>query len=208
MRVGAHLVPGDEPNWSGAFELCRQSMTPGPMEKLREYVGSLMVRTKQRDAGELGTKLTIETFARILADYPHDVALDFCKTWPRTNKWFPSESDVREHCEPMVEERRMIFDAVEGMRIERPLLESEISREPDPPDYEARRSQIEARRPFLDRLRAKIAKNRAAISTPATDEQRIAAHTASARQGNQASIAMLKHLGVDVSEFESATPGA
>ena len=112
-RTTGFRVSGLTPaNRTAARQAVESAMTRPTLDKCEEWVAGLHAVTARRGDDTATLDLTMSLYAACLAQYPADIAKGACMDFAmRTVKpnWFPTLSELNEHCERLTSQRQQLL---------------------------------------------------------------------------------------------------
>jgi hypothetical protein len=94
------LTPGAKAHLPATLQAYRDSMRPADPDMIKAVIMRLTVTQRREDLPEGAWKIIVEDFIADLARYPADIIADAAVRWRRTNKFFPTISDMVSLCDP------------------------------------------------------------------------------------------------------------
>jgi hypothetical protein len=83
-------------------------MTPADPDMIKAVIMRLTVTQRREDLPESAWKMIVEDFIGDLAKYPADIVAEAAARWRRTNKFFPTISEIVDLCDPPYSRRMKI----------------------------------------------------------------------------------------------------
>lgn len=79
---------------------------PCPAAKIAPEIIRCLQLTASRERDGMDLRMMVASLSEELAEYPWDVVRTALREWPRSEKWWPTLSEMREACHWRVERRR------------------------------------------------------------------------------------------------------
>ena len=103
-QVGEH----DGADLGGALETVRKAKAPADQGRMTGWLAELSVQVAFCAQTDFTTDLTLQVYARNLAEYPADVARDVLAEWPARSKWWPTWHELKERLDEKSRPRRVL----------------------------------------------------------------------------------------------------
>jgi len=102
----ARLTDEEKAHLPDTLQAYRDSMRPADPDMIKAVIMRLTVTQRREDLPEGAWKIIVEDFIDDLARYPIDIITEAAVKWRRTNKFFPTISDMVDLCD-QPDKRRM-----------------------------------------------------------------------------------------------------
>ena len=102
----ARLTDEEKAHLPDTLQAYRDSMRPADPDMIKAVIMRLTVTQRREDLPEGAWKIIVEDFIGDLARYPIDIITEAAVKWRRTNKFFPTISDMVDLCD-QPDKRRM-----------------------------------------------------------------------------------------------------
>ena len=102
----ARLTDEEKAHLPDTLQAYRDSMRPADPDMIKAVIMRLTITQRREDLPEGAWKIIVEDFIDDLARYPIDIITEAAVKWRRTNKFFPTISDMVDLCNPP-DKRRM-----------------------------------------------------------------------------------------------------
>ncbi len=113
--VGYRLsLPVPAPDLAVGAGLVERAMAPAPVQLIQRSLARLRAGTAGRAVEGDDLAMTMQVMAEECAEYPGDVVQAACLRWMRSEKWFPSLSELRDELQRLSRNRRLIAEALHG----------------------------------------------------------------------------------------------
>jgi len=101
----ARLTDEEKAHLPDTLQAYRDSMRPADPDMIKAVIMRLTVTQRREDLPEGAWKIIVEDFIDDLARYPIDIITEAAVKWRRTNKFFPTISEIIELCGPEYQKR-------------------------------------------------------------------------------------------------------
>jgi hypothetical protein len=106
------IAPLDRASLDALRPLVDRITAPAGREAVVRAAASCLQVTKSRAPDSADLRLMLEAFADDLAEFPADAVATAFRKWQRMEKWWPSLSEIRDHCQRATKWRRSLAKAI------------------------------------------------------------------------------------------------
>ncbi len=113
QTTGYEFKPGwDEAEGQEGLRLLEMLNARAAPEACQQELARLALLTKAKNECQEDLTIRLGVLGEELSEFPIDCVRDSCRSWAKSEKWFPSLSELREACQDRAMKRRGLLLAL------------------------------------------------------------------------------------------------